>query len=325
VANYCKPCSKKRCNPCITLCRFKGPMHRKNSTWATSWGRARRLVSTPLHPSTVWRITPALSISMALSKTKRGEGSLTETDDNRDSKRQRRTVIQTRGPSAAVLRTMRLGTYFLSPELPTLGEQSRLFEYGLNDKSALEMARRLAALPPYVVPLQSVTLLDPHNNNDVTGAVDLSTWNATLVGLATYNQENCENNDSPLPWNLLPCLGLGLIRSIDVVQGLLYILTPIANPQRVNALIKSYQMSIPLEMMNRGVESESFPYVDFAAQKPSFRGAQAGDRGEAENSDNEEETQDRPAPLVLGTTPIQSRNNISRRRHQHRHRNRHHS
>uniref|UniRef100_A0A7S3DS93 Uncharacterized protein n=1 Tax=Entomoneis paludosa TaxID=265537 RepID=A0A7S3DS93_9STRA len=234
------------------------------------------------------------------------------------------------GPSPASLRTMRLGTYFLSDEMTNLWDQSNLVYGGIQ---GLNMARRLAALRPYAVPLHSVRLMDPTKNPyydtrwSDNSHVDLSTWNATLVGLASSPDDNAtrESEDAaprpPTPWYLVPCHGLGLIRSIDVVKQTLYILTPIPHPQRVTILIKSCHLSLPLELINRGVESECFPYLEFTSPQES-------------TNNNSMDPGEDDAPMtttpILGTSPIKSRNTLARRNQQpqqhrhHRHRHRTH-
>ena len=194
---------------------------------------------------------------------------------------------------AAALRTLRLCTYFLDNDISLWERISvKQGEYRsgscLNDLT-LEIPERLAALPPYIVPVQAVSLVDPAHGSFATDDLqELYPWNASIVGLCCQNQR-----EANAPWFLLPCVGLGLIRSIDVVQKLLYVLTPV-DPKYlacVDVLVKTQHMGLPVEMTFRGVNSECFPYMQMNA------------------SPNED-------VLLLGTAPIKSRNSIGRKRHQ---------
>ena len=188
---------------------------------------------------------------------------------------------------STTMRTLRLCTYFLDNDISLwerLSINLRSGGTGISDPE-FEISKRLAAMSPYEVPLQSMMLLDPVVGID-SDCTELYSWNATIVGLC---YEKTKENQTP--WHLLPCVGLGIVRSIDVIKGLFYILTPV-DPHaltKVNVLVKSQTMGLPLEMTYRGVHSECFPYMEMKS------------------------TPDEDM-ILLGTAPIKSRNTIGRRK-----------
>ncbi|KAL7576006.1 hypothetical protein ACA910_000793 [Epithemia clementina (nom. ined.)] len=193
---------------------------------------------------------------------------------------------------ASVLRTLRFSTYFLKNDL-SIWERIAINlnkcgpERSYINDSEFEIAKRLAAMAPYVVPIEAVELVDPCRCNSSLGdPFELYPWNASVIGLCCR-----KTDDDATPWFLLPCLGLGLIRSIDVRQRLLYILTPV-DPQSladVNVLVRSQQMGLPMEMTFRGVDAECFPYMEMKTSRVE-------------------------GIVPLGTDPIKSRNSIGRRK-----------
>ena len=184
--------------------------------------------------------------------------------------------------TAAEWRAMRFISYFLNNV--SIWERIPVLASDL----LLEIPQRLSAAVPYAVPLEAVTLLDP---SDPGSQFDLSEWNARIVGLCHQKKED---SPDPLPPNLLPCLGLGLIRSIDTVKGILYILTPIPDPRPANVLVKSQGIDLPSEMAFRGAFSEAFPYAHFQRDdRNPHTGKQA----------------------IMGSKPVKSRNALARRKH----------
>ncbi|KAL5152795.1 Polynucleotide 5'-hydroxyl-kinase NOL9 [Glycine soja] len=94
------------------------------------------------------------------------------------------------------------------------------------------------------IELQLFHLPDPHAN--LTQNVDTEfqlhfvpsseiffSLNATIVGLAV---------DSEGPENLPSCLGLGIVRGIDIVKAMLNVITPVPHNslEKVNVLLQGY-------------------------------------------------------------------------------------
>ncbi|CAM0880090.1 unnamed protein product [Alopecurus aequalis] len=82
-----------------------------------------------------------------------------------------------------------------------------------------ELAYALASLPPYEVSFSDVTVA--HLHCEVPRTEIWRSLNATIVGLAN----SCDRAQAAhaVPW----CVGLGIVRGIDVQRGLLYVITPV--------------------------------------------------------------------------------------------------
>lgn len=107
------------------------------------------------------------------------------------------------------------------------------------------IAGRLAAQSPYVVPWEALAC------QTVEGAsIVPSELNACIVGL-------CRNEEDELPH----CLGLGIIRAVDVVRRLFYILTPVVREslQDVDLLVLG-SVPLPLVCVFLGTKGCCFPY-----------------------------------------------------------------
>ncbi|KAK3160555.1 hypothetical protein QOZ80_1BG0061150 [Eleusine coracana subsp. coracana] len=110
-----------------------------------------------------------------------------------------------------------------------------------------ELAYALASLPPYQVPFSDVKVTHLHCEVPPT-----ETWyslNATIVGLA-----------SETPGSVPCCVGLGIVRGIDVQKGLLYLITPVPlhRLQSVDLLLQGL-IEIPTSLLQvRGCVS---PYM----------------------------------------------------------------
>nr|KYP54825.1 Nucleolar protein 9 [Cajanus cajan] len=94
-----------------------------------------------------------------------------------------------------------------------------------------ELAHALASHCPYEVPIASIKI--QHLHCEVPSSEIFFTLNASIVGLAV-DSEGLEN----LPW----CLGLGIVRGIDMVKGVLYVITPVPHSslEKVNLLLHGY-------------------------------------------------------------------------------------
>ncbi|KAL9239560.1 hypothetical protein vseg_013869 [Gypsophila vaccaria] len=89
-----------------------------------------------------------------------------------------------------------------------------------------ELAHALASHTPYQVPISCIKIR--HLHCDVPATEVLYSLNATVIGLAV------SSGDSP---SLPLCVGLGIVRGIDVAKNLLYIITPV--PLNILATVDS--------------------------------------------------------------------------------------
>ncbi|KAM3347447.1 hypothetical protein ACQJBY_021413 [Aegilops geniculata] len=115
-----------------------------------------------------------------------------------------------------------------------------------------ELAYALASLPPYEVSISEVTVM--HLHCEVPRTEIWHSLNATIVGLAS----SC---DTPATAHAIPwCVGLGIVRGVDVQRGLLYVITPVAveHLQSVDLLLQGL-VEIPRSVLQvKGCES---PYM----------------------------------------------------------------
>lgn len=189
--------------------------------------------------------------------------------------------VQTFSMSASNLRAHRLATYFCGRDV---WEHVGFGQNGIDDP-VCEIAQRLAAMRPHVVPWEAVDwqhfALPDYSGEIVSPAAILSALNGSVVGLCK-RQGNDENEN-----HLLPCVGLGLVRAIDRTRQLFYILTPVAPEllMTVNVLSRGV-ISLPAAFYFRGVGSECFPYQANAVSTQLD---------------------------LLGADPMKSRNSIARR------------
>ncbi|KAI5683583.1 hypothetical protein M9H77_04811 [Catharanthus roseus] len=94
-----------------------------------------------------------------------------------------------------------------------------------------ELAHALAAHPPFEISITSVKI--KHVHCQVPEAEIFYSLNATIVGLAVTSEDS-----ESFPH----CVGLGLVRSIDTLKGILYIITPVPHNslEKVDLLLQGY-------------------------------------------------------------------------------------
>nr|XP_007136548.1 hypothetical protein PHAVU_009G054100g [Phaseolus vulgaris]ESW08542.1 hypothetical protein PHAVU_009G054100g [Phaseolus vulgaris] len=121
---------------------------------------------------------------------------------------------------ARPLRDLRIMAYF-----------RQCFSSDSNLSTIKELAHALTSHCPYEVPIASVKIRLLHC--EVPSSEMFFSLNATIVGLAVDSEEP-EN----LPW----CFGLGIVRGIDTVKGVLYVITPVPHSslEKVNLLLQGY-------------------------------------------------------------------------------------
>ncbi|CAB9519931.1 Polynucleotide 5'-hydroxyl-kinase [Seminavis robusta] len=209
---------------------------------------------------------------------------------------------------AQALRDLRLCTYFLNDA--TIWYNLGFDHEGIGDDTC-EIAHRLAGARPYAVPFEAVQIRwagsdhfsdltnindsddnnrkhndRKHNKCEEDGSINdwvLDAINAKIVGLCYRDDANNDGKDGS--HEQLGCVGLGLVRAIDRVQRVFYVLTPVDSHRLkdVNVLV-GCGMDVPVEFWFRGVSAEAVPYQTFA-----------------------------PSTATVGGDPMKSRNNIGRR------------
>lgn len=185
---------------------------------------------------------------------------------------------------AAALRTLRLSTYFLGYDPMLAGV--RFGQGGMEDFTC-HIGNQLAAMKPYLVAWEHVDCHVIGNSDIQSHDAVMAALNGSIVGLCSKQATKITNESNSNDMFPTPCLGLGIVRSIDRVRQLFYILTPVepSELQSVNLLCKG-ETALPLECYFRGVYAESFPYQSFDVMS---------------NTD------------ILGAEPMRSRNSLSRK------------
>ncbi|XP_066305627.1 polynucleotide 5'-hydroxyl-kinase NOL9-like isoform X2 [Miscanthus floridulus] len=114
-----------------------------------------------------------------------------------------------------------------------------------------ELAHALASLPPYQVLFSDVTVV--HLHCEVPAGEIWRSLNATIVGLAV---SNASEGTRSVPY----CVGLGIVRGVDVQKGLLYLITPVPLQQLQSVdLLQQGLIEIPTTLLQvRGCVS---PYM----------------------------------------------------------------
>lgn len=146
-----------------------------------------------------------------------GTVNLLEMNSARQDLLNRSVLVQ---KDARLLRDLRIMAYF-----------KQCFSSDSNIATIKELARALASHCPYKVPIASIKIR--HLHCEVPSSEIFYSLNASIVGLAVDADES-EN----LPW----CLGLGIVRGIDTVKGVLYVITPVPHSslEKVNLLLQGY-------------------------------------------------------------------------------------
>jgi polynucleotide 5'-kinase involved in rRNA processing len=198
---------------------------------------------------------------------------------------------------AAILRDIRLVTYFMTvgigndddtwrDEVDSLWDTVAVSSHGMDDSARCLIGKTLAAARPYAVSIDAIRIrfTVPELCHDIVSEERvLDAINGSLVGL-------CQIVENPQKQGnvLLPCIGLGLVRSVDLKRRLLFIITPVstAKVQSVNCLTIGTNVNLPVQCFFRGTHAEAFPYISFL---------------------------DSNVLDLLGGDPMKSRNNINRR------------
>ncbi|CAL5214661.1 unnamed protein product [Lathyrus oleraceus] len=146
-----------------------------------------------------------------------GTNTLIEINSARQDSLNRSVLVQ---KDASLLRDLRIMAYF-----------RRCFPSDSDISTIKELAHSLTSHCPYQVPIASIKIR--HVHREVPSSEIFYSLNASIVGLAV-EYEGPENS----PW----CLGLGIVRGIDTVKGVLYVITPVPvdSLKKVNLLLQGY-------------------------------------------------------------------------------------
>jgi hypothetical protein len=151
-------------------------------------------------------------------------------------------------------------------------------EKGIYDPNNI-IGLRIASMLPYAVPFRSVQLYSPSGlldsisgikplwgvQGDLACSDTLDSLNGSIVGLC------CKPDAFDMPLSrcnagtgvpILNCVGLGILRSIDYIRKIFFVLTPI-HPrllENVTSFVGG-NISLPIECIYRGVHSDSFPFL----------------------------------------------------------------
>ncbi|KAL5729409.1 hypothetical protein ACHQM5_002368 [Ranunculus cassubicifolius] len=144
--------------------------------------------------------------------------------------------------NAKHMRDMRMRSYF-----------RQCFPSNIMGSSLKEFVYALCSHPPYEVPISSVKVI--HVHEQVPSREIYRTLNATIVGLAVSSKKL--KGGEPVTTY---CVGLGIVRAIDISKKLLYILTPVPHRDLINVdlLLQGY-IEIPVGWLE--VQGCRSPYV----------------------------------------------------------------
>ncbi|XP_078342508.1 uncharacterized protein LOC144628299 [Oculina patagonica] len=131
------------------------------------------------------------------------------------------------------------------------------------DSSSLTMASLLSCIP-YRIPWSCVAIHVMHT--EVAWNQVLYSINASVVGLAQTRSDQMYREDDNAPFYfkespITECIGLGIVRNIDPVNRLLYVLTPLSldTLRQVNTLLKG-NLEIPAAILLSAKQGNA-PYV----------------------------------------------------------------
>lgn len=110
-----------------------------------------------------------------------------------------------------------------------------------------EFACALASYPPYQVPIPSIKVA--HLHCTVPDSELYYSLNATIVGLA-ISSKNCGQTLSDVSQPI--CVGLGIVRGIDISKQLFYVITPVpvSTLQNVDMFLQGF-IEIPVSVLQK--------------------------------------------------------------------------
>ncbi|CAM8919212.1 unnamed protein product [Rhodiola kirilowii] len=160
---------------------------------------------------------------------------LTEIDSARKDSSNRSILVQ---KDASLLRDLKIMAYF-----------RQIFPSNMSITTIKELAQALTSHPPYQVPVSAVKI--KHLYCQIPASEVFYSLNASIVGLAISSEDS---ETSP------HCVGLGIVRSIDTIKQLLYVLTPLPPSMvgKVDLLLQGF-IQIPKCLLQ--VDGRVSPYM----------------------------------------------------------------
>jgi len=150
--------------------------------------------------------------------------------------------------SAHHLRAARFLAYFQQ----CFGENSAPFPYR-EAKLFAQTAMSLVRDTPYEVPFTALKI--KHLHSEVPPSESLRCVNATIVGLGVTSTDKDTRDNEDMSRSSVPlCLGLGIVKAVDMRKGVFYISTPVPQEQlqHVDILLQGrVEIPVPL-LMARG-------------------------------------------------------------------------
>lgn len=157
------------------------------------------------------------------------------------------------GRSATHMRGLRLLAYFQQ----CFGRGFSSFPFR-EARLFMETALQLVCHRPYVVSASDVTVL--HLHSEVPKCLSLCSINGALVGLGvsatTLDSPDPEEDGEQQP----VCIGFAIVRSVDLIRKLIYVLTPLSLDELVEVkFLLQGRVKLPVPMLQaKGLES---PYL----------------------------------------------------------------
>ena len=155
------------------------------------------------------------------------------------------------------------------------------------------LALRLLSVAPYAVPFSCVSLCSVPANGDLPARLVLAAMNAAVVGIVTYstkNEELCDMFKSgkkrlrlgeqefelscPTTYPVAHCLGLGVIRAVDVPNQRILLTTPVPEDVLLAAgarlcLLKGNGLQLPASL----TYAPSFPCFPYMSSESTGEGS----------------------------------------------------
>ncbi|XP_058179300.1 polynucleotide 5'-hydroxyl-kinase NOL9 [Rhododendron vialii] len=162
-------------------------------------------------------------------------GTLIEINSARQDSLKRSVLVH---KDARLLRDLRVMAYF-----------RQCFPSDSSITTIKELAYALAAHPPYEIPMSIIKI--KHLHCQVPSTEVFYSLNATIVGLAVSSEDS---------EHLPQCVGLGLVRGIDIFKRVLYVITPVLQNtlEKVDLLLQGL-IQIPTTLLQ--VQGCISPYM----------------------------------------------------------------
>ncbi|XP_055882982.1 polynucleotide 5'-hydroxyl-kinase NOL9-like [Biomphalaria glabrata] len=135
--------------------------------------------------------------------------------------------------------------------------------------SGLERGMTLTSMPPYTVPYRYLGIHVCHHRVPLEGLLQAIDSSVVALCVTDLTQAKKENECMPYTFTEMPvctCLGLGIVRGIDISRELLYIVTTLPKIvfRKTNTILKG-NLTLPDQLILKQKSSVPIPYVDSLA------------------------------------------------------------